>query len=77
MMPPLVSLPPPEGDIAPYPNDILTLGAGRWLDMSGSIRRTPFGNPVGLQENTRAFWEAAALRGTGKALGELLAEDVD
>ena len=75
MMPPLVPLPPPEGDIAPYPNDILILGAGRWLDATGRILTTESGVPVELQPNTQTFWEASALRGTGKSLSKLMTQE--
>lgn len=73
-MPPLEPLDPPEGDIAPYPDEVLTLGGNRWLASTGRILTHPFGVPCDLQPNTLKFWEAAALRGTGKPLGELLAE---
>lgn len=56
----------------PYPNDILTLGGNRWLAGTGEILTTEFGSPVDLQPNTLAFWEAAAVRGTGKTLSELI-----
>lgn len=72
-MPPTDPIEPPVGDIAPYPNDILALGSDRWLDTTGRIVTTPFGDPCELKLNTLAFWEAAALRGTGKPLSELFA----
>jgi hypothetical protein len=71
-MPPLEPLDPPEGDIAPYPNDILILSGNRWLDTTGRIITTEFGDPVDVQDNTRRFWKAAARRG-GYELSELLA----
>jgi hypothetical protein len=74
-MPPTDPIDPPVGDIAPYPMDILTLGGNRWLDPTGRILTTEFGNPVELQPNTLKFWEATALRGTGKPLSELLVVD--
>jgi hypothetical protein len=73
MMPPLVPLPQPQGDIAPYPNDILILGAGRWLDTAGRIIHEEFGVPVSLQDNTRRYWEGRAAV-AGQTLPELLAE---
>jgi hypothetical protein len=45
----------------------------RWLSITGDILSTEFGNPVALKLNTLKFWEAAALRGTGKPLSELFA----
>lgn len=72
-MPPTNPMKPPTGDISPNPNDILILGGGRWLTMAGQIITTEFGDPVGIQLNTLAFWEAAALRGVGNPLSELLA----
>ncbi|AGR46420.1 hypothetical protein SEA_SUPERCHUNK_3 [Mycobacterium phage Superchunk] len=72
MIPPTDPVDPPEGDIVPYPNDILTLGGNRWLSIAGRILPEPFGDPVELQPNTLKFWEAAALRGTGKPLSELI-----
>ncbi len=71
-MPPTDPIEPPEGDVCPYPMDILALGGNRWLDPSGRLIITPFGNPVDLRPNTLKFWEAAALRGTGKPLSELI-----
>lgn len=72
-MPPTDPIDPPAGDIAPYPNDILALGHDRWLDTTGSVITTPFGDPCELELNTLTFWEAAALRGTGERLSELFA----
>jgi hypothetical protein len=72
-MPPTDPVDPPKGDIMPNPNDILILGGNRWLSIAGQILSTEFGDPVGLTLNTLAFWEAAALRGTGKPLSELFA----
>ncbi|AGT14256.1 hypothetical protein ADZZY_3 [Mycobacterium phage Adzzy] len=71
-MPPKEPVDPPEGDIAPYPDQILTLGGNRWLTPSGRILPEPFGVECDLQPNTLKFWEAAALRGTGKQLSELI-----
>lgn len=34
-MPPLEHVDPPEGDVVPYPNDILVLGDNRWLTVTG------------------------------------------
>lgn len=70
-MPPTDPIDPPVGDIAPYPNDILRLGQMRWLDTTGHIITKPFGDPCELKPNTLAFWEAAALRGTGTPLSDL------
>lgn len=74
-MPPTDPIDPPVGDVVPYPNDILILGGDRWLDMTGRIITNPFGNPCELKANTLKFWEAAALRGTGKRLTELISGD--
>lgn len=71
-MPPPEPLDPPVGDVVPYPNDILALGRNRWLTITGRIITEPSGDPCKLKPNTLAFWEAAALRGTGKRLSELL-----
>jgi hypothetical protein len=71
-MPPLQPHDSPEGDIAPYPGEILILGGNRWLSTAGRILPEELGYPVDLQANTLAFWEAAALRGTGKSLSELI-----
>lgn len=71
-MPPTDPDDPPTGDIAPYPNDILTLGEDRWWTTAGRILPTPFGDPCELKLNTLAFWETAALRGSGKPLSDLL-----
>jgi hypothetical protein len=72
MMPPTDPVDPPEGDVVPYPNDILILGGNRWLSIAGRVLPSEFGDPVELQPNTVKFWEAAALRGTGKPLSELI-----
>jgi hypothetical protein len=52
--------------------DVLVLGGNRWLSREGRVLPKPLGTPVELQANTLAFWEAAALRGTGKPLSELI-----
>lgn len=70
-MPPLEPLDPPEGDIAPYPNEILTLSGKRWLSPSGRVLTEPAGNPCDIQENTRWYWEDCAVR-AGYTLDELL-----
>jgi hypothetical protein len=70
-MPPLIPLPPPEGDIAPYPNEILTLGNNRWLNLLGHIISEPFGVAVELQDNTRRYWEGRAAV-AGSTLAELM-----
>ena len=72
-MPPLESLEPPVGDIAPYPDEILTLPGNRWLDTTGRIIPTPFGVPVDVQPNTRRFWESTLAK-AGYTLDELLAK---
>ncbi|QXO13281.1 hypothetical protein SEA_TROOPER_4 [Mycobacterium phage Trooper] len=72
MMPPTDPIDPPEGDVVPYPMDILILGGNRWLSQSGRVLPVELGEPVELQPNTVKFWEAAALRGTGKPLSELI-----
>jgi hypothetical protein len=72
MMPPTDPVEPPVGDIAPYPDQILTLGGNRWLSLDGRVLPSPRGVPCDLQPNTLAFWEAAALRGSGKPLSELI-----
>lgn len=72
-MPPLEPVDPAEGDIAPDPMDVLTLGGNRWLGPNGRVLPKPIGIPVDLQPNTLKFWEEAARRG-GYVLSELLAE---
>jgi hypothetical protein len=79
MMPPLVSLPPPQGDIAPYPNEILMISHKRRLSMLGEVltkddRRWHLGTPVPLQDNTRRNWEGKAAV-AGFTLAELLGDD--
>ncbi|OBJ08638.1 hypothetical protein A5624_19940 [Mycobacterium sp. 1482292.6] len=54
------------------PDEIPTLGGNRWLSTAGRILTTPVGVPCDLQPNTLKFWEAAALRGQGKPLSELI-----
>lgn len=72
MMPPPERLDPPFGDTTPYPNDVLVLGDNRRLSITGEILSTDIGDPVGLRLSTLEFWEAAALRGTGRPLSDLL-----
>ncbi|QGJ88758.1 hypothetical protein SEA_YECEY3_3 [Mycobacterium phage Yecey3] len=72
MQEPDESVEPATGDVSPYPNDLLILGGNRWLTVTGRILPTPFGDEVELQPNTLKFWEAAALRGQGKPLSELI-----
>ncbi|PJE18388.1 MAG: hypothetical protein CK429_04190 [Mycobacterium sp.] len=72
-MPPLEPLDPPKGDIAPYPGEILTLGGNRWLTNTGRIITTESGVPVGVQDNTRRYWEGRAAK-AGYTLADLLAE---
>lgn len=59
-MPPLEPLDPPDGDVVPYPDQILTLSGNRWLTPSAEIISTPFGVPCELQANTRRYWEDRA-----------------
>jgi hypothetical protein len=72
MIEPTEPVDPPVGDIAPYPDEILTLGGNRWMTPEGRILPTPWGTPVDVQANTLAFWEASAMRGQGKTLNELI-----
>lgn len=72
MMPPTGQVDPPEGDIMPYPDEILPLGGNRWLAITGRVLPEPIGVETTLAPNTLAFWEAAALRGTGKPLNDLI-----
>ncbi|AEJ93303.1 hypothetical protein FGG36_gp03 [Mycobacterium phage Jeffabunny] len=72
MQPPIEPVDPPTGDVSPYPNDLLILGGNRWLTITGRILHTPFGDQVELKPNTVKFWEAAAMRGQGKTLSELI-----
>ncbi|QFG08586.1 hypothetical protein PBI_VANISOA_3 [Mycobacterium phage Vanisoa] len=72
MNPPSEPVEPATGDVAPGPMDILILGGNRWLAQSGRVLPTDLGVPVELQPNTLWFWEAAALRGSGKPLSELI-----
>lgn len=71
-MPPEDPIGPPVGDVMPYPDEILPLGGNRWLDITGAVLLEPFGVETDLKPNTLAFWEAAAVRGTGKPLYELI-----
>lgn len=73
VMPPIDPLDPPEGDISPYPDEVLILGGDRWLSLTGCILSYPFGNPVELRTNTRRFWEDTAAR-AGFTLAELLGD---
>lgn len=73
MMPSDPLLPPPVGDVAAYPNDALPLGGGRWLTTSGNIVfDLRHSHPCELKANTLAYWEAAALRGQGVPLEDLI-----
>jgi hypothetical protein len=77
-MPPLKPLDPPEGDIVPYPNEILMLGGGRYLTNTGVVLSQEdqwgrFGDPVPVQDNTRRYWEGRAAV-AGYTLAELLVE---
>lgn len=72
MMPPTDPVDPPEGDIVPYPGEILSLGGNRWLTPTGEIIGEPFGVPCELQDNTRRYWEGRAAK-AGYTLEELLA----
>ena len=72
MMPPETPIDPPVGDVTPFPGDVLTLGGGRWLTQDGLVIPKPLGEAVGIEPNTIRYWEAAALRGSGVPLSELL-----
>ncbi|QFG11518.1 hypothetical protein PBI_MAMINIAINA_3 [Mycobacterium phage Maminiaina] len=72
MNPPTEPVDPATGDVAPYPMDVLVLGGNRWLSQSGRILPVEMGDPVELTPQTLWFWEAAALRGQGKPLSELI-----
>src|SRR3954447_6840140 len=79
VMPPLEPLDPPEGDIVPYPNEILILSGNRHLSMLGEVLteddpRWHLGSPVEVKDNTRRYWEGRAAV-AGYTLAELLAED--
>lgn len=77
MMPPLEPLDPPEGNIVPYPMEILTLGGNRWLTQDARIITEPFGVPCDVFDNgvasTRAYWDGRAAK-AGYTLAELLGE---
>lgn len=50
---------------------VLDLGDGNWLGPNGQVYDLPMGDPVDLDDDNRARWEAAAERG-GHTLDELL-----
>jgi hypothetical protein len=72
-MPPTDPVEPSEGDIAPYPGEILILGGSRWLSTTGDILTVPFGTPILVQDNTRRYWEGRAAK-AGYTLDDLLTE---
>lgn len=73
MVPPEYEVQPPVGDLVPYPGDVLTLGGGRWLNMRGEIvPNLRHGHECQLTSQTLRYWEAAALRGQGVPLSELI-----
>jgi len=61
-----------EGDLSPNPNEIIYLGANRWLMPSGQIRDEENGLTVSVEPWTLKFWEDAALRGQGVTLQDLI-----
>lgn len=80
MMPPLEPLDPPEGDIVPYPGEMLRISGNRHLSMLGEVLteddpRWHLGCPVDVYDNgkasTRAYWESRAAK-AGYTLAELL-----
>ncbi|QDK03441.1 hypothetical protein SEA_PAINTERBOY_3 [Mycobacterium phage PainterBoy] len=71
-MPPTDPVDPPEGDVIPYPMDVLRLGANRWLSQEGRVLPVPLGDEVDIKPNTLKFWEAAAMRGSGVPLSDLI-----
>lgn len=61
-MPPLEPLDPLEGDIVPYPNEMLILSGARYLTITGVVLSQEdqwerYGDPVPRQDNTRRHWE--------------------
>lgn len=78
VMPPLKPLPLPEGDIAPYPDEILMISGNRHLSVLGEVLteddpRWHLGCPVEVNDHTRRYWEGRAAV-AGYTLAELLAE---
>jgi hypothetical protein len=78
VLPPLETLDPPQGDVAPFPNEILKISGNRYLSMLGEIlteddRRWHLGEPVEVKDNTRWYWEDRAAKAES-TLAELLAE---
>jgi hypothetical protein len=78
-MPPLEPLDPPEGDVVPYPNDILMLTGGRYLTVTGVVlspedKRGRYGDPVSIRNNTRRYWERRAAV-AGYELAELMPQE--
>ena len=55
---------------------VLDLGGDRWLGANGQVFDRPMGDPVLLDDDNRAAWEAAAQRG-GHDLAALLQQEED
>lgn len=73
MMPPEFEMPPPAGDVVPWPNEALALGGGRWLTTGGNIVLSlRHSTECQLDSQTLRYWEAAALRGQCVPLSELM-----
>lgn len=73
MMPPVSPLPIPTGDVAPYPDEALALGGGRWLTIYGKVTTHLRGQyECELTSQTLRFWETAALKGEGVPLQDLI-----
>ena len=74
MMPPLDGPKPntPGRRVAPYPNEALNLGGGRWLEQTGEIVTEPSGFSCELSPKTLQYWEETALRGQGVPLNDLI-----
>jgi hypothetical protein len=78
-MPPLEPLDSPNGDVVPYPNDILMLSGGRYLTDTGVVlspedKRGRYGDPVPIRDNTRRYWEGRAIV-AGYELAELMPQE--
>ena len=73
-MPPTTPLPPPTGDVVPWPGSALILGGGKFLLETGDlVTKRPRGHrPCNLTANTLKYWEATADRGQGANLSELM-----
>ena len=70
-MPPTGWLPPPTGDVVPYPGSCLFLGAGRWLLQTGEVSTVQYGRSCSLTAQTLKYWQDAAVRG-GNVLEDLI-----